>query len=155
MKPTKLGMDGAFDQVKAFDIAVGNVIGDVREPKIDDIRLRVRLIAEEFQELLDAIGGWEGKGIVHAVEAWLFELSLRGDRPDIPDVADALADIAFVVIGSAVRWGIPLGPIFDEVTRANIAKAGGEIRADGKRLKPPGWTPPDIEGVLKRAKEDG
>ena len=29
-----------------------------------------------------------------------------------------------------------------------MAKAGGPLREDGKRLKPPGWTPPDIAGVL-------
>lgn len=28
--------------------------------------------------------------------------------------------------------------------------ADGPVREDGKRLKPDGWTPPDIKGVLER-----
>jgi predicted HAD superfamily Cof-like phosphohydrolase len=31
-----------------------------------------------------------------------------------------------------------------------MAKASGPRRADGKVLKPEGWTPPDIVGVLER-----
>lgn len=47
--------------------------------------------------------------------------------------------------------------LWDEVQRSNEAKAieqpDGSFkvvrRADGKILKPPGWTPPDIAGVLR------
>lgn len=46
--------------------------------------------------------------------------------------------------------GIDLGPVFEEVHRANMAKVGGPTRADGKILKPEGWTPPDVAGVLRR-----
>lgn len=31
-----------------------------------------------------------------------------------------------------------------------MAKLGGPRRADGKVMKPIGWRPPDIEGVLNR-----
>jgi predicted HAD superfamily Cof-like phosphohydrolase len=37
------------------------------------------------------------------------------------------------------------------VHRANLAKAGGPRRADGKLLKPPGWQPADVTAVLKAA----
>ncbi len=40
---------------------------------------------------------------------------------------------------------------WDEVHRSNMAKVGGPIRGDGKRLKPEGWTPPDVAGVLAAA----
>jgi predicted HAD superfamily Cof-like phosphohydrolase len=29
-----------------------------------------------------------------------------------------------------------------------MAKAGGPKRADGKQLKPEGWTPPDLAPIL-------
>jgi hypothetical protein len=31
-----------------------------------------------------------------------------------------------------------------------MAKVGGRRRADGKWLKPAGWSPPDIAGLLAR-----
>jgi len=40
-------------------------------------------------------------------------------------------------------YGIPLEEFWVEVQRANMDKVGGPIRADGKRLKPPGWRGPD------------
>ncbi len=57
----------------------------------------------------------------------------------------------------ADRTGVPLDAVFAEVHRTNMAKLNGDgepiYRDDGKVLKPPGWTPPDIEGVLQRARE--
>jgi predicted HAD superfamily Cof-like phosphohydrolase len=45
--------------------------------------------------------------------------------------------------------GIDLGPFFAEIHRTNMEKAGGPVRpSDGKILKPPGWKPPDIVGML-------
>ena len=55
-----------------------------------------------------------------------------------------------VVEGCRVEMGINGAPIAAEVHRANMAKVGGPISPQGKRLKPPGWTPPDIEGELRK-----
>jgi predicted HAD superfamily Cof-like phosphohydrolase len=44
-----------------------------------------------------------------------------------------------------------LDEVFKEVHRSNMAKlVDGKVirREDGKILKPAGWTPPDIKGVL-------
>jgi hypothetical protein len=30
-----------------------------------------------------------------------------------------------------------------------MAKVGGPVRPDGKKLKPEGWQPPDIAGILR------
>mgnify|MGYP003349672364 CR=1 FL=1 len=80
------------------------------------------------------------------------ELKLALDAGDVVKVADALADILYVVYGTADTYGIPIDACFREVHRSNMAKLdenGKPIkRADGKFLKPPGWTPPDIAGVL-------
>jgi predicted HAD superfamily Cof-like phosphohydrolase len=88
---------------------------------------RADLIDEETAETFDAI-----------------------DTGDLPEIADGLADLIYVALGTAIAYGIDLRPVWDEVQRSNMAKVGGEVRADGKRLKPPGWTPPDIMGVLAK-----
>lgn len=55
----------------------------------------------------------------------------------------------------AVRWlveamPINIEPFWMEVFRANLEKADGPIREDGKRLKPDGWTPPDHAAIYRR-----
>jgi len=69
---------------------------------------------------------------------------------DLAKVADAIIDSIVVLIGTGLAYGLPLEELWDEVHRTNMAKQGGPRREDGKILKPPGWTPPDIEGVLAR-----
>jgi hypothetical protein len=69
--------------------------------------------------------------------------------------ADATIDLIVVLIGYAHSMGWPLAALWSEVHRSNMAKvdpATGAVRRreDGKILKPPGWTPPDVAGVLAR-----
>lgn len=112
--------------------------------------LRAKLILEEALEFTEACG--------LKLRADLFDgpqLARKknndGDvEPNWPEMIDALCDILYVTFGAAVAMGVDLDPFFAEVQRANMAKAGGPVREDGKRLKPPGWTPPDIKGLLDR-----
>lgn len=73
---------------------------------------------------------------------------------DLVEVADALADMVYIIFGTAHHYGIPLDAVLAEVHRSNMAKVGpgGVVsrRPDGKVLKPGGWTPPDVAGVLIR-----
>lgn len=72
---------------------------------------------------------------------------------DIVEIADALADMCVIILGTAAAYGIPLAAVFEEVHRSNMAKVmpDGTVkrRGDGKILKPGGWTPPDIAAVLR------
>lgn len=91
--------------------------------------LRIKLIAEEFKEFRDAY-----------------------EAGDLVEMADALADLEYVVHGTALECGLPSQQIFDEVHRSNMTKfEHGEIpkRADGKALKPEGWEPPRIKEILE------
>ena len=72
----------------------------------------------------------------------------------LPDIADAIANSIYVLVGTALEYGIPLDRVWAAVQAANMAKvdpATGLVRkrADGKILKPDGWQPPDIAGVLR------
>ena len=107
---------------QAFDIA--------REPfpAIPDEAtrmLRVRLIQEEFDELQEALG-----------------------RGDTVAVAKELADLLYVVYGTAVSCGINMEPVFREVHRSNMSKVGGHKRADGKWVKPASYSPARLEPIL-------
>jgi predicted HAD superfamily Cof-like phosphohydrolase len=95
-------------------------------------RLRISLIQEEADEFAQAVR--DG---------------------DLVEMVDALCDLLYVTYGAAVDLGVDLEPFFAEVHRSNMAKVGGTRRADGKWLKPEGWTPPDIAGLLRRRYGDG
>jgi predicted HAD superfamily Cof-like phosphohydrolase len=143
----------ALEQVAAFNRMVGTPQGDVRKPDATvDMALRLRLIAEEFDELLEALNWGHEPGVLEEVNRWIAkQRDLRVEPPNLPEVADALADLAFVTIGANDVWGIPGDAVWEEVCSANMAKLGGpKDPVSGKALKPAGWTPPDIEGVLKR-----
>ena len=78
-------------------------------------------------------------------------------RKDLAGVADALADIIYVAIGTALEFGIPLDAVWGEVQRSNMAKRDPKTgtvqrRPDGKIIKPEGWRPPDIASVLEAAR---
>lgn len=154
-------MKKALEQVAAFNRMVGAPQGDVAKPDVSvDLKLRLKLIAEEFDELLEALapGVVPQVTVMDAIDSWFVQRKhyQPGEIvPNIPAVADALADLAFVTIGANDVWGMPGDAVWEEVCRANMAKAGGpKDPKTGKALKPPGWMPPDIEGVLKRAAEE-
>ena len=87
--------------------------------------LRVRLIQEEFDELKEALA-----------------------REDLVAIAKEMADLLYVVYGTAVSYGIDMKPVFEEVHRSNLSKVGGFKRADGKWVKPPTYSPASVQPLL-------
>jgi len=112
-------------QVAEFHRALDIPIGDTPELRRKELRLGV--ISEEYVELCEAI-----------------------EADDMVEAIDALCDLLYVIYGAAVEWGVDLEPFFQEVHRTNMNKVGGPTRADGKRLKPEGWQPPNIAGILRQ-----
>ena len=111
--------------VADFHAAMGQPVGTT--PEIRRPELRARLIKEEAKETCRALR-----------------------HGDLVAAVDGLCDLLCVTYGAAVEMGIDLAPFWDEVHRTNMAKKGGPVRADGKQLKPPGWQPPDVEGLLQK-----
>lgn len=142
------------DQVSEFHRAFGQSIEDKpMVPAAQIITLRVNLIAEEFCEMLEAVYG-DDDGI-HAVrEAIKNQVAYGNIRVDMVEFADALADLAYVIEGANLAFGIDSGAVLAVVHAANMRKLGPDgkpiVRADGKRLKPEGWRPPDVAGELRR-----
>jgi predicted HAD superfamily Cof-like phosphohydrolase len=90
---------------------------------------RIALMREELEELLSAM-----------------------ESGDIVEIADGLADLLYVVFGTAAAYGIPMDEVFGEVHRSNMSKLGPEGRAligeHGKRLKGPDYRPPNLAPLL-------
>jgi predicted HAD superfamily Cof-like phosphohydrolase len=72
---------------------------------------------------------------------------------DLVGIADGIADSVYVLVGTALEYGIPLDRVWGAVHSANMAKVDpvtGKVRKrfDGKVLKPDGWKRPDIAAIL-------
>lgn len=147
-------MSNTIDKVKEFHIAFGCPVRTVPTvPSYEERLLRIKLAAEELAELAGALG-------IH-VDLFVEPgekngATYRGGRcePDLNAAADALADIAYVNAGTALVCGIPLNACVAEVHRSNMSKLGPDgkpvLREDGKVLKGPGYTPPDLGPILAR-----
>lgn len=141
-----MSIKSAMDDVEAFHVAACVPVYDTpvsmdnMSPAFiyDALDLRCRLLREEHDE-------------VHLASTGLFAACTDDEqRAAMVKVADGLADLIYVCIGTALTLGIPLDRVWKEVHRSNMAKVQGGVRRreDGKILKPEGWTPPDVEGCL-------
>ena len=114
---------------RSFDILVG------AGPTVPDDatqRLRLRLIQEEFDELKEAF-----------------------QQADDAAIAKELADLLYVVYGTAVSCGIDMELVFREVHRSNMTKVGGHKREDGKWVKPPTYSPASVAPLLTAQRPGG
>jgi predicted HAD superfamily Cof-like phosphohydrolase len=77
------------------------------------------------------------------------ELKQAFERRDLVELVDATLDSIYVLAGLLTAVGVKGQPIWDAIHRANMRKEGGEMREDGKVLKPEGWKHPNIEEFLQ------
>lgn len=126
-------------------------------PDDDTMDLRMRLKGEEFMEWVRDSGYTAALSIERFIgedppgtEKYtdVFDKYVDGKWRDFPKSADALIDLLYVTIGTLSAMGINMWPLWAEVQRANMAKTGGPV-VNGKQMKPDGWTPPDIEALLR------
>jgi predicted HAD superfamily Cof-like phosphohydrolase len=113
------------------------------------IRKRMDLIEEEFDEVLEALA------YIRSIAVMTFqENNIGSDRQPAgwANLAKELADLLYVVYGTAEELGIPLEAVFNEVHRSNMGKVwdDGTVHYNeiSKVLKPDTYTPPDIEKIL-------
>lgn len=145
-------LDLMYD-VSAFHSAMEcgpDAIEPLTDPPAELVKLRAKLIAEEFIETIySMVQGRQGPADIKAeVRAFNEAVDEACANFDLLACADGLADLIYVCVGAALAFGIPLDRVWAEVQRANMAKGGGERRADGKIGKPEGWTPPDIHRAI-------
>lgn len=113
--------------MKSWMLAAGQMTPDVPTLAGSDVQqLRVRLIREELDELIEAY-----------------------QNKDLEAVADGLTDLLYVVVGSFVAHGINAKAMFLAVHSNNEEKlATGTKDAGGKFVKSDDHLPPDLQAIL-------
>ena len=120
-----------FEKVGSFMKTFGQDIKQSPSFSTDKINeLRVSLIKEEFDELIEAM-----------------------NKKDLVEVADALTDILYVTYGAGHAFGINLDKCFEEVQNSNMSKldnSGKPVYNDkGKVMKGPNYFSPDLSKFVK------
>ena len=107
----------------------------------DTIKLRLNLLQEELDEL----------------ETSLYNFSEEGDTQacDV-EVLDALCDLQVVLDGAFLALGFwrVKDEAMAEVHRSNMSKLGADgkpvLREDGKFLKGPNYSPPNLKPIVEK-----
>ena len=118
-----------------------------RAISIFDVRKRMELIDEEFKEVMEELREYEYRMLYpEEFDEW------GPENPNSVELAKELADLLYVVYGTAEELHIPLQEVFQAVHESNMSKVwdDGEVHYNeiGKVLKPPTYTPPDIGKIL-------
>lgn len=77
---------------------------------------------------------------------------------DMLKAADALVDLVYVTVGTALMMGLPWPRLWAEVQRANMAKERATSSGQSKRgtaldvIKPEGWKAPDHSAALPKTR---
>ena len=126
-------MKKQLDHVEKFHDTFG--ITNKYQPKAvvgeDIIALRHRLMSEENEEYLEA-----------------------AKAGDLVEVADALADMMYILCGTILSHGMQniIEEIFEEIQASNMSKLGADgkpiYREDGKVMKGPNYFKPNISAIL-------
>jgi predicted HAD superfamily Cof-like phosphohydrolase len=135
------------DQVKAFHDKFG--IPTPEKPTLPEdkqLRLRLAMLFEEYQELTEALGMKSMVLDEHMAEIWAWQP--EPDKIDDIEVMDALGDIDYLSEGFRLTYGVNGDSIANEIQRSNMDKTGGLTDANGKIRKPTNWVGPDIRGCL-------
>lgn len=126
-------MNHHAQQVAQFHEAFGIPILD--SPQIPDeqrVKLRARLVAEESQEVIEAM-----------------------QSGNLQHIAKEMADLMIVLHGAALEFGLQhvMDQVMDEVHRSNMSKLGPDgkplHREDGKVLKGPNYSEADLTFIGK------
>jgi len=129
-------------RIREFHAAVGSPLPPLLTLRsADHLALRHKLIEEEYAEVTavfqQIIAAQQNSHALDPVET-------------LAPLVHELADLLYVVYGAIESLGIDADAVFREVHRANLQKAGGPRREDGKILKPPGWQPADVKAIIRQ-----
>lgn len=126
-----------YQKVREFHSAFGSDLDQKISPRLLD--LRMSLISEE----------------THEVQREMYDPLTYTAKEDVDKakLAKELADLLYVVYGTAATFGIDIDRVFDEVHQSNMSKLGENgkpvYREDGKVLKGPNYQPPKLDWITK------
>lgn len=122
-----------IDKLKEFNNKYGIKYREELQnnPSVDSNLIRYELMKEENEEFLNALY-----------------------NNDIVEVADAVGDMLYILLGTVLDLGLQdkIIDIFYEIHNSNLSKLGEDgnpiYREDGKLLKGPNFFPPNLVKVL-------
>jgi predicted HAD superfamily Cof-like phosphohydrolase len=147
-------VEAHIERVKEFMIKAGQEIPDA--PTVPDenvLALRMRLVAEEFCELMTALGFgyqvdiWDKNG----KDGLSYQSFGLPTLPDLVGILDSVCDLTVVSTGTALACGLPLEKGQIEVDTANLRKfgPGGHRDNNGKWIKPADFVEPDLVSIIE------
>lgn len=129
------------DMVKEFHVATNSAVGLPFSAEM--IQLRGALISEEAEEVLEELDALD----------FLYSINEEANVNAVASLLKELADLQYVLSGTAVAFGLPLDEAFTEVHRSNMSKLGDDgkalFREDGKVLKGPNYRAPDLSSIAQ------
>lgn len=141
--------------------------------------LRSKLIRDEYLKEFDP--AWSRLAQLKALQLQDLPVSGSSISDALAEFGDAIADVIYFLIGTALEYGLPLDQIWDAVQKANMSKlwTREELESStlpndwvskavlldcndntrmfivyddtGKVRKPPSWKEPDIVGIIQQA----
>lgn len=146
-----------YQNVEEFQNLTGFTFGTLKADSPKDYRrlkARVKLIAEEFQELMSELGfdsvvdimfndGREHVDFVYCET----RNGVAGTREGI---LKEMCDLAYVVEGTAVEMGFDYDEARKRVHESNLSKVSGAVEIDdnGKVIKPKSYQKPDLKDLV-------
>lgn len=137
-----------YKNVRQFMMLANQEVRDTPSIPDEKVRLlRARLLLEEVMETIHALGC-----DVEITPKGSLKVVIDAKRePDLVQIADGCADIRVITTGTQIACGLDDELYQVLVDESNLEKfgPGGYKDEGGKWIKPPDWTPPDIElGIM-------
>lgn len=118
-------------------------VEDFHKTFLQEMGTEPRLIRDKESELRYNLMDEENKEYIEACR-----------DGDLVGIADALGDQLYILCGTILKHGMQhkIEEVFDEIQRSNMSKLGADgkpvFREDGKILKGPEYTKPNIAPIL-------
>lgn len=131
----------------------------------DEVLFLVKMVSEELQELLLTVTNEKEN-----VKELLADIVCKSNSPTYNNVGksdlelmaeqvDAFVDIDYYNCNAAAKVGFNVDDVFNLVHQANMNKKFEDgtfhKNSEGKVIKPPGWTEPDVKTVVSSWVENG
>ena len=138
-------------QVSEFMTAAGQQVrSKPGVPSKEELILSARLIIEEALEYVEAAGITITLGETTIDRYTKLEFSQEREA-DIVEMADAVADLAYIGYGRACSMGVDMEPIENEVHFNNLSKIKTGYRDEhGKLRKGPDYVKIDLRPIIEK-----
>lgn len=150
-----------FEAVGQFHYKFGLPIARDTAPGFPDegvIRFRMAFLLEELSEFAEACGMIRLSLQLKSMQQLIHQYAVDPTNQNLEAGADALADLKYVLDGTAHMFGIPLNEVFAEVQRANMTKVRASSADDERSVrkhsldvvKPRDFVAPNHAPILER-----